>query len=247
MNAYNPNAAGLSPPHPSLPHDFICAMVSPLFLKTRALAFSLILLISLVWIVLLCVYMYLEWDTSDPAERPIIAVMLLTNTLTLIMLLVLLILPFRPWLDAARFLFLILAHIGIAGTFAFWNPDFHCPISTPDSEGVCRLLNLYILVASWIIPVLLVIYAFGLALAIVRNSRQNKSPTLDRESILPMMRPNLDGNSRVLSYSSPTGKAPYRDSTQERSEHRKHISGLSSRTSSVPSSLTKLPPAFFSM
>ncbi|KAJ7470653.1 regulator of Vps4 activity in the MVB pathway-domain-containing protein [Mycena latifolia] len=93
--------------------------------------------------------------------------MLLTDTLTLIMLLVLLILEFRAWLDAARMLFLMLAHIGIAAAFAFWNPSFHCPTSTPDSEGVCRLLNLYILVASWIIPVLLIIYAAGLALAML--------------------------------------------------------------------------------
>jgi hypothetical protein len=66
---------------------------------------------------------------------------------------------------------------------------------------------------------------------------------LERESILPMMRPGLDGNSRVLSYSLPTKNALNRGSTLE--EQRKHISGLSSRTNSVPGSLTKLPPAFF--
>lgn len=60
---------------------------------------------------------------------------------------------------------------GVAGAFTFWNPQFHCPTFSechfifqlwvnllhapaPDSEGVCHLLNLYILVASWIIPVL---------------------------------------------------------------------------------------------
>jgi amino acid permease len=30
---------------------------------------ALIILTSLVWIVLLCVYIFFEWDTSDPAER----------------------------------------------------------------------------------------------------------------------------------------------------------------------------------
>jgi hypothetical protein len=38
--------------------------------------------------------------------------MLLSDTLTVIILLVLLILPFREWLDAARLLLLMLAHIG---------------------------------------------------------------------------------------------------------------------------------------
>ncbi|KAJ6596780.1 hypothetical protein DFH09DRAFT_1132699 [Mycena vulgaris] len=213
-------------------------MVSPLFLKTRAIAFCLIIFFSLLWFTLLCVFLFYEWDTSDPAEHPIVAVMLLTDAFTLILLLILLILPFRPWLDAARFLFLMLAHTGIAGAFTFWNPSFRCPASTPDSEGVCRLLNLYILVASWVIPVLLIMYATGLAVAMVHSSPQNNAPILERESILPMMRPALDGASRALSYSSE--KAP---STSE--EQRKHISGLSSRTNSVPSSLTKLPPAFF--
>ncbi|KAJ7710026.1 hypothetical protein B0H17DRAFT_1030322 [Mycena rosella] len=218
---------------------------SPSFLKIRAIAFSLINLFSLLWIVLLSVYMFYEWDTSDPAERPIVAVMLLTDTLTLVMLLILLILPFRPWLDAARFLFLMLAHIGIAGAFAFWNPSFHCPTATPDSEGVCRLLNLYILVASWIIPVLLIMYAAGLALAMVRSSPHNNLPPLERDSILPMMLPTSAGGSHVLSYSYSSEKAPDRGLTSE--ERRKHISEVSSRTNtgSVPSSLTKLPPAFF--
>ncbi|KAJ7156093.1 regulator of Vps4 activity in the MVB pathway-domain-containing protein [Mycena crocata] len=214
---------------------------SPFFLKIRAIAFSLILFISLLWIVLLSVYLYFEWDTTDAAERPIIAVMLVTNTLTMIMLLILLILPFRPWLDAARFLSLLLAHIGIAGAFAFWNPQFHCPTTTPDAEGVCRLLNLYILVASWVIPVLLVIYAAGLTLAMVRSSRrQNVLPPTDRESILPMMRPY--GDSRVLSYSFRAEKATMSDRGSASDDKRKHISGVSSRTSG---SLTKPPPAFF--
>ncbi|KAJ6504197.1 hypothetical protein C8R47DRAFT_1104672 [Mycena vitilis] len=241
---------------------------SPIFLRARAIAFSLIMLASLVWIVVLCVYMFLEWDISDPAERPIIAVMLLTNTITLIMLLVLLILPFRPWLDAARFLFLMMAHMGVAGAFAFWNPRFHCITSSADAEGVCRLLNMYILLASWIIPVLLIIYVAGLAYAMKRSAGQEPltPPMLERESILPMMRP---GNSRLASYSSASTAEEHRKhisgfSGLSRQTHnsvpnslaryapaeiqRKHISGLpaSSRThNSVPNSLTKLPPAFF--
>ncbi|KAJ7172594.1 hypothetical protein C8R46DRAFT_156885 [Mycena filopes] len=216
---------------------------SPLFLRARAIAFSIIMLTSLLWIVLLSVYVFLEWDVLDATEHTIIGVMLLTLSLTIIMLIILLILPFREWLDAARGFLLTLAHTGVAGAFTFWNPRFQCqwPTSTPDSEGLCRLFNLYILIASWVIPILLILYACGLAVAISR-SRQLTSPVLDRESILPIMRPRFDGNSRVLSYSSPSEKlhgSPLHGSPQEQ---RKHISGLSGRTSS---SLTKLPPAFF--
>ncbi|KAJ7219166.1 hypothetical protein GGX14DRAFT_434854 [Mycena pura] len=239
---------------------------SPAFLRIRAIAFSLIIVINLLWISLLCTYVYLEWDAVDTAERPIIAVMLLTDTLTVIMLLILLILPFRPWLDGARFLFLLIAHIGIrtawnpwrcanlypgiAGAFAFWNPRFQCPTSSADSEGVCRLLNVYILIASWVIPVFLVAYVSGLAYAMVRCSQPNASPMMERESILPVMR--LEPNSRVGSYTqttahgsllSPTEKAFHRGSAEEQ---RKHISGMwSGRSSLSHNSLTKMPPAAF--
>jgi hypothetical protein len=76
---------------------------------------------------------------------------------------------------------------------------------------------------------LVILYAAGLALAIVRSSPQhNASPPLDRESILPVMRPTSDGGSRTLSY---TQMAPDRWPVVNPEESRKHISGL--------------PPAFF--
>jgi len=229
-------------------------MYSSAFLRIRAIAFSLIIVINLLWISLLCTYAYLEWDAVDTAERPIIAVMLLTDTLTVIMLLILLILPFRPWLDGARFLFLLIAHIGIAGAFAFWNPRFQCPTSSADAEGVCRLLNVYILIASWIVPVFLMAYVSGLAYAMVRYPQHNASPMMERESILPVMR--IEPNSRVGSYTqtaahgsllSPTEKAFHRGSAEEQ---RKHISGMwsgSGRSSLSHNSLTKMPPAAFLM
>ncbi|KAJ7285963.1 hypothetical protein C8J57DRAFT_1286367 [Mycena rebaudengoi] len=180
---------------------------SPVFLKIRAIAFSLIVSTSLLWIVLLCLYINMQWADADPSEHPLIAIMLLMHTLTLVILLLLLILPFRHWLDCARIGFLILIHISVAAAFVYWNPTYQCPTTSPDAEGVCRLLNLYILIASWVNPVLLIIYAAGLALAIVRSSGENKLPLLtERESILPIMRPALDYNPRLLSYPYPAQK-----------------------------------------
>jgi hypothetical protein len=39
-------------------------------------------------------------------------------------------------------------------SFSLYIQAHRLRVSAPDWEGVCRLLNLYILVASWIIPVL---------------------------------------------------------------------------------------------
>lgn len=63
-------------------------------------------------------------------------------------------LRFRPWLDAARFLFLLCAHFGVSGAFAIYSPKFTCPQPTVEDRGVCRMLILYILISSWLLPLL---------------------------------------------------------------------------------------------
>lgn len=82
-----------------------------------------------------------------------------------------LLVKFRTWLDAARLLFLLICHIGMAASFAIWNsssscaddsePSCYCSdvfvltdIQAPDSLGVCHLLNVYIIIASWVAPLL---------------------------------------------------------------------------------------------
>jgi len=131
-------------------------------------------------------------------ERSLVLVILLTNTITVIALPVLMLLQFRPWLDAARFLFLLVAHIGTAVAFTVWNPNFTCPEQTPDEEGECKLINMCILLANWVVPAFLVSYALGLALMVYRQSAFSKlsfehdeEATMGRGSILPMMKPDV--------------------------------------------------------
>ncbi|KAJ3786154.1 hypothetical protein GGU10DRAFT_177304 [Lentinula aff. detonsa] len=172
---------------------------SSVFLKARAIIFSLISLISFIWVVVICVDLFIQWGVLSISERAFLVVMLLSNTLTLIMLLVLLILPFRPWLDGARLMLLLVMHIGIASGFALWNAKFTCPTKTVDEEGVCRLLNMYILIANWIIPATLLVYALGLAVMLYKRrklkavlpdleSSRSRQPE-SRQFILPMMVP----------------------------------------------------------
>ncbi|KAJ3987135.1 hypothetical protein F5890DRAFT_858702 [Lentinula detonsa] len=138
----------------------------------------------------ICVDLFIQWGVLSISE-----IMLLSNTLTLIILLVLLILPFRPWLDGARLMLLLVMHIGIASGFALWNAKFTCPTK----KGVCRLLNMYILIANWIIPATLLVYALGLAVMLYKRrklkavlpdleSSRSRQPE-SRQSILPMMVP----------------------------------------------------------
>ncbi|KAJ3880989.1 hypothetical protein F5051DRAFT_139818 [Lentinula edodes] len=170
---------------------------SSVFLKARAITFSLISLISFIWVVVLCVDLFIQWSALGTSEKSFLAIMLVSNTLTLVLLLVLLILPFRPWLDGARLMLLLITHVGIASSFVVWNAKFTCPTKTADEEGVCRLLNIYILIANWIIPAALVVYALGLAVMLYKRRKlraassdlESSKPRQSRQSILPIMNP----------------------------------------------------------
>ncbi|PPQ86891.1 hypothetical protein CVT25_012610 [Psilocybe cyanescens] len=121
---------------------------SAFFLRARAISFSSLLLI-----------------------------MLLINSTTVIMLPILLIQDFRPWLDGARSLFLVLCHFGIAMFFAVKRPSFQCIYPVPDQEAVCSLIILYVSVTSWFIPVLVLGYSCGLAYLVYRVARVQVTTT----------------------------------------------------------------------
>lgn len=173
----------------------------PAFSRLRTIAFSCIMIVSFVWTVLLFVELYLRWTVSDSLQRGMVVVLSVINAGTVILLIVLIILPFRVWLDTARLALLIVAHGGTAVGFTIWSPKFTCPsATTTDEDATCRLLNLYILLGSWVVPGLLLVYAACLSTAYtVYRKRMDAAATgqyIDEEkaaasrgSVLPFMHP----------------------------------------------------------
>ncbi|KAG1756521.1 uncharacterized protein EDB91DRAFT_21025 [Suillus paluster] len=143
----------------------------PVFFKVRAITFTCIILISFIWVVLLSVEAYTRWDISDRCSRSLTAVFILTNTTTILILPFLLLLKFRVWLDAARILLLMVAQIGSAAAFTYWNPQIQCPDQTADQLAVCKLINIYSLMGCWIVPAIFVLYASYFAATVYRQSR----------------------------------------------------------------------------
>jgi len=146
--------------------------VSLLFLKLRTWAFGIISLLSLAWIVLLSVVAYTRFTLTSRPEQTFIIVLLLINLLTVILLPAMLLLRFRSWLDAVRMLTLLTCHLGIAVAYVVWVPNLQCSSSNGDEEGVCELVNMYMLIGTWIIPVLLIAYSCCLALMVYRRRRR---------------------------------------------------------------------------
>ncbi|KIJ59200.1 hypothetical protein HYDPIDRAFT_33430 [Hydnomerulius pinastri MD-312] len=173
----------------------------PIFFKVRAVTFTCIIILSFLWLVLLSVEIFTRWDISDRTSRSLMTVFMLTNTTTIIMLPILLLVEFRVWLDAARVFLLLVAQIGSAAAFTYWNPQIQCPDQTADDIGVCKLINVYTMMGCWIIPALLVLYSTYFAIMVYRQSRipvvVDLEPHQGRPSMLPMMTdPEMAGERR---------------------------------------------------
>ncbi|KAI0810915.1 hypothetical protein BC629DRAFT_1477351 [Irpex lacteus] len=185
----------------------------PTFMKLRVFAFCCIMLVGLVWLVLLNLDLFLRWDITDPAQRSFVLVFIVIDTVTVIMLPVLLIARFRAWLESARMLGLVLAHFSAAISYTVADQSFECPHDTPDDDGVCELINLYVLLASWVIPALLLAYVCGFAALLYRrkqlhlpepdekstNTIEARTPTL---AAIPIMTPPRTSTSTRISAST---------------------------------------------
>ncbi|KAI8998479.1 hypothetical protein BD414DRAFT_475187 [Trametes punicea] len=209
--------------------------------------------VSLVWTILLCVEVFLLDEQSDPSQRNFVGVFIFVDAFTAILLPVLLIVPFRPWLDAARFLFLLLAHLGTAILFTVWNPSFRCPTETNAEHDRCQSVNLVIMICGWVIPALLIWYSAFLGLMYYWRKEHPLPECVERRaSDLPMMLPSRRASTKRPSI-APTAlgagpltatihSAPPADKTM--STHASHMlppSWLASPSTPVASS-SRTPP-----
>ncbi|TBU45737.1 hypothetical protein BD309DRAFT_917299 [Dichomitus squalens] len=167
--------------------------LSPGFRRVRTGVFALTTFVSVLWVVLLSVEIFVLYDRSDAAQRNLVAILIFTNAITAIMLPVLSIFQFRAWLDAARLLFLLMIHIGTALLFTIWNATFQCPADASQRRD-CRSVNIAIVACAWVVPFLLIWYAAFLAVTyrMWHNDRKKPDEELSekRLSELPMMLPS---------------------------------------------------------
>jgi len=172
-------------PMPTNAHATIRDPTQPsVFLWIRSIAFSSIIFLCFLWIVLLSAVLFAQWDTMNRTERSLIFIMLVIDSITVIMLPLLLLQSFRLWLDAARFFLLIILHTGIAGLFTYKTSGFQCSSAqSVDQRAVCSLIVLFVIISSWLVAACIIGYACGLAILFVRLSRVSPVPLVDPESL----------------------------------------------------------------
>jgi len=162
-------------PHPTQP---------PVFLWIRSITFSCIIFLCFLWIVLLSVVLFAQWDLMNHTERSLIFIMLVIDSITVIMLPLLLIQLFRIWLDAARFFLLIILHTGIAGLFTYKSYGYGCSSAqSVDQRAICSLIVLLVVISSWLVVACIIGYACGLVILFVRLSKASPVSLADPESL----------------------------------------------------------------
>ncbi|KAH9934648.1 uncharacterized protein B0H18DRAFT_482998 [Fomitopsis serialis] len=82
------------------------------FRTARRAVFGVISIISLLWAILLSVYLAREWKHAVEAQRVIVLLMICMNTVFSVLLYLMIVVVFQIWLDFARTVFLFAVHCG---------------------------------------------------------------------------------------------------------------------------------------
>lgn len=186
----------------------------PTFFTVRAITFACIVLLALIWLILVSVEVFTRWSISDNTSQSLMFLLILTNAITIFIPPFLSILEFRIWLDAARLLLMFVLQTGAATAFTCWSPQIQCPNQSSSDIGVCKLLNAYTVMGSWIIPVILLLYSLYFAVLVYMQSRIPVTaespkivPSSARPSVLPIMDPEM-GEKRYSTSPGPLDSGP---------------------------------------
>ncbi|KAI0341785.1 hypothetical protein BDW22DRAFT_1420872 [Trametopsis cervina] len=126
------------------------------FFKVRRTVFVFISITSLLWAIVLSVYIAREWKDVIWAQRALVLAIIGANGLTAIMMYLMAVVVFRAWLDLTRVVFLLLLHIGSALMFTLFGSNFSC--DTFKTKAICKRVDLAFVIGSWVMTGLLLGY-----------------------------------------------------------------------------------------
>ncbi|KAI0665121.1 hypothetical protein C8Q70DRAFT_1049290 [Cubamyces menziesii] len=131
-----------------------------LFRTVRRVIFALIAIASIIWSVLLSLYLSKEWVHFDTLQRAIVLTLIGVNALTSVLLYLMIVVVFCMWRELLRMLFLLAIHIAPAVLLTLFGSSFSCVIF--DTKATCKAVNLAIFSVAWSITGLLLVYTLYL-------------------------------------------------------------------------------------
>ncbi|KAI0717179.1 hypothetical protein C8T65DRAFT_641638 [Cerioporus squamosus] len=133
-----------------------------LFRKVRKVVFAFTAVTSLIWAIVLSLYLSKEWNDFSVLQRYIVLSLIGVNGITALLLYLMIIVVFRMWKELVRVVFLLAIHIGTAVPFTLYGVRFSCKIF--DTQLTCKIVDLAFLATAWSITGLLLGYTIYLCI-----------------------------------------------------------------------------------
>ncbi|KAF8797934.1 hypothetical protein BYT27DRAFT_7124036 [Phlegmacium glaucopus] len=133
-----------------------------LFKIIRILIFALSTIACMVWTAFYTFLLIRGWSSFLVDQRAIILVLISIYGISSIILYLMIVVIFRPWMDGARVAFLVLFQVGGTVTFFIFRPSFPC--HNIGTQSTCRAVEDIVIFGGWSLSGLLLIYGFFLAI-----------------------------------------------------------------------------------
>ncbi|KAH9842680.1 uncharacterized protein C8Q71DRAFT_876827 [Rhodofomes roseus] len=132
------------------------------FRTARRAVFGVLSIVSLVWAILLSVYLAREWKDAVEAQRVIVLLMICMNAVFSVLLYLMIVVVFEFWLEFARTGFLFAAHLGVAVSLTIVGHTFDCSVFK--SQNICTGTYRFSLFMEWTMAIVFLLHAITLCL-----------------------------------------------------------------------------------
>lgn len=132
------------------------------FRKLRIVLLAFASIISLIWSIIIAVYVASNWSGYNSGERGFLFGLIALDFIQSILLYLMIVVQYQFWPDAMRAILLFGLNVGGAVAFMVLSPKFPC--SAFGSTTNCHKMTMTVLIGSWVISALLLLYAICLPL-----------------------------------------------------------------------------------
>lgn len=130
------------------------------FRNFRLIVLAFASVLSLIWSIVIVVYMANNWSSYNSGERGFLFGLIALDFIGSILLYLMIVVQYQFWPDAARTLVLLGLHVAGTVVFMILSPKFPC--SAFGSTTNCHNMTMTVLIGSWVISALILLYAICL-------------------------------------------------------------------------------------
>ncbi|KAG1877881.1 hypothetical protein DFJ58DRAFT_753089 [Suillus subalutaceus] len=149
------------------------------FRKFRRIVLAFASILSLIWTIIISVYIANNWSGYNSGERGFLFGLIALDFIGSILLYLMIVVQYQFWPDAARTMILLSLNVAGAVVFLILSPKFPC--SAFGSTAKCHNMTLTVLIGSWIISALILLYAICLPFVAITPRTPNPIQADDLE------------------------------------------------------------------